>query len=173
MDKFVVDTGPFIHLDQINQITLLRKLSFLFTPASVVLEIKKGNLTKGLKTIKNWANMKIISPHRKSITSPIDNIIKKSNLEAGETDCIYLAIENHPCIFLTDDLTARVTAQKLCIEVHGSVGIIAYAVKQKWLSIEKAIESLNQLYYHSNLFITYAIIENAVQSLKDFAGKSQ
>lgn len=118
--------------------------------------------------IENWANIKVISHHRK-FPGAITAIIERAGIQQGEIDCIYIAHENFPCIFLTDDLTARITAEKLSIEVHGTVGIIAYAVRQKWLSIPKAEESLNLLYHRSSLFITYAIIESAIKRLKRIA----
>lgn len=164
MDRFVVDAGPFIHLDQINQIGLLKKFSKLFVPASVISEITKGAFIHTTKSITTWPNIKIVSGHIKPPAVPINNIA--ANLQRGELDCLYLTYQISPCIFLTDDLAARNVAEELSIEVHGSVGIIAYAFKRNWLSIEKAKESLKLLYTRSNLFVTYAIIENAIRTLQ-------
>lgn len=165
MDRFVVDAGPFIHLDQIGQLEILKKFSTLFVPASVAAEITHESASSNLKTIKNWANIKI-QPVYRGCVRRIINIVENSNLQRGEIDCIYLSLQMRPSIFLTDDLRARNTAEKLFIEAHGSVGIIAYSARKKWLSIKKAEESLNALYHTSNLFITYAIIENAIRRLK-------
>ena len=167
MDKFVVDAGPFIHLDQIHQLTLLRKLPILFVPTSVVSEIQYETMNPSLKTMKRWSNVKIISVRKKSIVL-LNSIIEESGLQQGEIDCLYLADRLQPCVFLTDDLAARQTAERLQFEVHGSVGLIAYGVKKHWIPVKKAIEALDMLYEQSSLFITYAIIESAMRSLKNF-----
>lgn len=165
MDRFIVDAGPFIHLEQINQLKLLKKLPKLFVPASVLAEINQGTIRSRIETIKNWPNMNIIAAGQKGRVS-INTIIERANLQRGEIDCIRLAGEISGGIFLTDDLTARTTAEKLSIEVHGSVGIIAYAFRRKWLSLKEAETSLIFLYERSNLFITRAIIEGAISSLR-------
>lgn len=166
MDSFVVDAGPFIHLEQINQLKLLKKLPRLFVPTSVVLEIRQGVTKFQIRTINHWPNIRIISVRKKPI-SAISAVVQKASLQPAEIDCIYLAHQMHPCILLTDDLTARTTAEKLSIEVHGTVGIIAYSFRRKWLSLRKAEEALNLLYHRSSLFITYGIIESAIRSLKN------
>lgn len=166
MDKFVIDAGPFIHLDQIGQLRLLKKLHRIFIPVSVSLEIKQGTSSTNLRAVKRWPNVEVISVRRRSV-SIVDAIVDRAPLQRGEIDCIYLVQELHPCIFLTDDLSARITAEKLHMEVHGTVGVIAYSVRHRWLSIQSAEEVLDSLYHKSNLFITYAIIEEAIRRLKE------
>jgi predicted nucleic acid-binding protein len=158
-------------LDQIGHLKILKKLPSIFIPASVVQEIRHDTSSADLKSLEKWTNSKIISPSPK-IHSQVDTIIRKFPLHRGEIDCLQLAMQLAMqldfCVFLTDDLSARKAAEKLKIEVHGTIGVIAYAVRQKWLSIEKAEYALNLLYHRSNLFITYTIIEQAVKSLKNF-----
>ena len=169
MDKFVVDAGPFIHLEEINQLKLLKNLPQLYIPTSVISEIKRGAAASGnLKTINRWPNVEILSAQRKAFL-PKTGIIQKAGLQPGETDCIYLALEIPRCIMLTDVMKARATAEKLSIEVHGSIGLIAYGFRNKWLSLEEAERSFNLFYHLSSLFITYTIVEDAIRSLKKAA----
>ncbi len=161
----MIDAGPLIHLDQIGQINLLKRFPTLFIPSSVMIEIKHDTNSPDLKAIKKWANIKITHAP-KSFPGSVDSLVKKFSLQIGEIDCIQLAWDIQPCIFLTDDLSARSAAEKLSIEVHGTVGIIAYAFRQKWLSLARAEDALNRLYHESNLFITYTIIEEALQRLR-------
>ena len=76
-------------------------------------------------------------------------------------------MDHPPCTFLTDDLAARNVAEKPGIEVHGTVGLISYAARRRWLTIPQAQDALNLLHERSSLFITYAIIESAIRALKD------
>jgi len=166
VDKYVVDAGPLIHLDQIGQLRLLEKLPSLFIPTSVFMEIRHDTNSADLKTIRKWPHAKIVAVGKPGLKS-LNPFIKRFSLQRGETDCIHLAFDLRPCTFLTDDLAARIAAEKLSIEVHGTVGIIAYAFRQRWLSLNQAEEALNRLYCQSSLFITYAIIENAILRLRE------
>lgn len=166
MHKYVIDAGPLIHLDQINHLNILQKLPSIIIPASVIQEIKQDTAKSEIKTIEKWPNVQIISPKQQTPASMV-TIFKKSPLQKGETDCIHLALEMIPCIFLTDDLNARRAAENIKLEVHGTVGLLAYALRQSWMTIEKAEDALNLLYYQSNLFITYTIIEEAIHTLRN------
>lgn len=169
MDKFIVDTGPFIHLEQINQLKLLKSLPQVYIPSSIISEIKQGDkILNSLKGIKHWPNAKIAAVRRKSIGSKA-KIIRAAGLQRGEIDCIHLALQIQQSILLTDDMRARITAERLSVEVHGSIGFIAYGFRREWLSFEEAERSLNLLYHRSSLFITYAIIEDAIRRLKSSA----
>ena len=166
MDRYVVDAGPLIHLDQINHLKILQRLHSIIIPPSVIQEIRHDTAKSEIKSIGKWNNVEIISP-KKQTSIQANLIFKEFHLHKGEIDCIHLVVEMSPCIFLTDDLSARRAAEKLNVEVHGTVGIIAYAVRQRWLTIEKAEDALNLLYHQSNLFITYAIIEHAIHTIKN------
>ena len=115
MDKYVIDAGPLIHLDQIGHLKIIKKLPLIFIPTNVIHEIKHDTNSIDLKSLEKWANIKIISPSPQ-ISPQINTLIKKF---------------------------------------------------PEWLSIEKAEDALNLLHYQSNLFITYAIIEQAIRSIKN------
>lgn len=115
MDNWVVDAGPFIHLDHIGYLPLLQKLPRLLVPASVLHEVTRDTPRRSLHTISRWANVTIIP-------AP-----------------------------------------------PPTVGLIAYALKRKWLSLTQAEEALEDLYHRSRLFITYAIIERASRRLREGA----
>lgn len=165
MKQVVVDAGPFIHLSQINQITLLKKFPILYTPASVISEINPtGEIS--IQEIQKWKNLKIIHIPEKTIPET-ENIAKKFRLHRGEKDVLCIAHKKvTDYTVLTDDLDARNACENLGIEVHGTIGILAYASHNNWISFKEAEESLILLQKRSNLFITFAIIERAIAGLK-------
>ena len=167
MKQIVIDAGPFIHLTQIKQIALLKKFPSICTPASVISEISLTDEIP-IETIRKWKNLKIISAQEKP-TPKVEKAINEFGLHPGEKDVLCLAIELAPSIVLTDDLDARCACESLKIEVHGTVGIIAYAYHRKWLTLKMAEESLVLLYRKSSLFITSAIIERAIAKLRKSA----
>lgn len=162
----MVDAGPFIHLDQIGHLTLLKRLPCLLIPASVLSELSMGGSQRPFQAVARWPNLKVIAV-RNPLSSPGMKPIGRMALQRGELDCLSLACERHPSTFLTDDLAARTAAERLGIDVHGTVGLIAYGVRRRWLSSEVAQQALERLYHQSSLFITYAIIERAIHLLKE------
>lgn len=163
MQEIVVDAGPFIHLEQIKEIALLQKFPALYAPVSVISEISFSNDLLREK-IRLWKNLKIIHIQERIIPD-IERIIKKFRLHKGEEDILYLARRFNKPVILTDDLSARTAAESLKLEVHGTVGIIAYSFQKGWLSFKRAEQALLLLQRKSNLFITSAIIERAIQEL--------
>jgi predicted nucleic acid-binding protein len=166
MDSWVVDAGPFIHLDQIGSLELLKRLPSLIIPPSVVGELTTAKSRPTLETVTRWPNVTIVPPPREPL-QVLERVGRHTPLHRGEWDCLRLALERSPCVFLTDDLAARTAAEQLHLEVHGTVGLIAYAVRRQWFSISNAEEALKALYHRSSLFITYAIIERAIRRLKE------
>lgn len=48
-------------------------------------------------------------------------------LHGGEAEALALALELKPDWFLTDDAAARLLAESLNVEVHGSIGVLLWA----------------------------------------------
>ncbi|MBI2185147.1 MAG: hypothetical protein HYU39_09340 [Thaumarchaeota archaeon] len=69
-------------------------------------------------------------------------------------------------MFLTDDLDAREAAENIGIEVHGSVGIIVRAFKERMLTLEETIRSLNDIHDKSRLFVSKIIIDEAIRAVR-------
>lgn len=168
MANWIVDAGPWIHLDRIGRVGLLKRLPRLLVPASVVKEITTPPASRALSAVPRWSNVVILADSP-SPSPAVEAAVAQARLHRGETDCLYAAIRNRPCIILTDDLAARTVAEKLGLEVHGTVGLIVYAVKRQWLSRHQAEDALDALHHRSRLFITYAIIERAIHRLRQSA----
>lgn len=150
----VSNSGPFIHLSEINQLKLFSIFKVLIIPSSVVKEIGKIGLR----------NIKIIDVPKNEIKVFIRNL-KEFNLQQAEIDALYLA-KRFSAIFLTDDLEARAAANKLKIEVHGSIGIIALAYHKNLLSLKEAKQAIINLYENSTLFLTRSLVDLSIQKLE-------
>lgn len=168
MDEWVVDAGPFIHLDQIGHLSLLQKLPRLLVPPSVVEEVTAHTHHRSLSSLSRWPNVTVSAAVAAS-SRPLEALVARARLHRGEADCLAVALAHRPCVFLTDDLAARTVGERLRLEVHGTVGLVAYALRRKWLSLADAEEALEALYHRSRLFISYAIIERAIRSLREQA----
>ena len=62
-------------------------------------------------------------------------------LGAGERTCLAVACERHG-LFVSDDLDARLSAQRLGLEITGTLGVLVLSVKRKLLSRQAANDAL-------------------------------
>ena len=72
--------------------------------------------------------------------------------------------------FITDDLEARVTAKHFGIEVHGTIGILLRAYREKLLSRDDVIVGMFALYDRSSLFVTKDLVKWAIARIDEFEG---
>ena len=70
---------------------------------------------------------------------------------------------------MTDDLDARQVAKEYNLKVHGSIGIIMRAFRNKIISKDQAIEKIKELKVKSSLFITQDLINEAIEAINKFS----
>lgn len=159
-DKAVSDTGPILHLTEIELIRALDIFSNVLIPQEVLNELKKYN-------IKVSKNIKLIplNPEWKDTTLVLTN---QQNLDLGESQAIALALQERADYFLTDDLDARSVAKDYNLEVHGTIGIILRSFREKIIDKKTAIGKINELSTKSSLFITKDLIEQIIKSVEEF-----
>ena len=159
-NKAVSDTGPIIHLNEINLIYSFDIFSELIIPEEVERELKSNKIPifKKIKILK-------LSPDLKDKIKILTN---QENLDLGESFAIVLAMQEKTDYFLTDDLDARNVAIKYNIEVHGTIGIILRAFKDKIIDKKTTIEKVNELYSKSSLFITRDLIQQIIKAVEYF-----
>ena len=164
MVEAVSDAGPFIHLAQVGQLSLLSMFSKILVPSKVISEVTIGN-EPGIKKITSWPNLEKFTLSSKAINK-FKKLIPDIKLEEGEMQALWLCLNAGVSLFLTDDLDARTIALKLGLEVHGSIGIIVRAYKRKMIDLKRAEQAINDLYFKSKLFVTQGITTNAINTLR-------
>lgn len=83
----------------------------------------------------------------------------------GETQAILLAREKN-CVFATDDLRARVYANKIGITTTGTIGILAAGVSKGIIPKQNAMELLRNIQSQKLLYLSDEIFEYAVNKIK-------
>ncbi len=151
----VSNSGPFIHLNDINKLKLLNNFSKIFIPDKVAREI--GHLLPG------FINIKIIKVSPRE-TKSFNKKLSRFKLHEAEIDALYLAKKLNRTFF-TDDLEARNAAKKLRIDVHGCIGVIVLCYKNGLINMSEAKRLINELYEKSSLFISKAIVDIAIEEL--------
>ncbi len=159
-NRAVSDTGPIIHLSEINLIKVFDIFSEVVIPEEVEKELKNNKilLFKKIRTIKLLPDFK----------DKVKILTNQEDLDLGEAFAIVLAMQEKADYFLTDDLDARGVAIKYNFQVHGTIGIILRAFRKRIIDKKTAIEKVNELYAKSSLFITKDLIDNVVRAVEEF-----
>ena len=159
-NKVVSNTGPLIHLTEINLIKALDVFQEICIPDEVKNELirNKINLPKKVKVTH-------LKPQFKDVATILVN---KFSLDLGEAQAIALALQERADYFLTDDLDARTVANIHNVEAHGTIGIVLRAFRENLINKETAIKKVNELYAQSSLFITQDLVNQAIKSIKEF-----
>jgi len=159
----VVDSGPLIHLAEINALRLLQLFARLYIPDAVWSE------TVDARRIGQADLVRLGNVQR--VTLPSDELgpfVQKNNLGAlqlGERECLWLCQKNNVSTLLTDDLAVRDTAKRLNLIPVGSLGIVVKAFRMRQISLAEAEHSIADLDQSSSLFVTRAIVELAIVQL--------
>lgn len=145
----VFDTGPLIHLNEINNLELLDLFEKILIPNEVLEELGL-QIKKHIKLSKN-INLKLLNAKNKNISK---YILEQYNLDLGESACIALCKQENIKLFFTDDLDAREIAKSMGINVHGTLAIITRCLKEKIINKKETIKIVNELYEKSSLYLT-------------------
>ncbi len=112
----IADASCFILLDKIDSLSLLQSLfKTVVTSAEIVKEFGKP--------LPAWVEIKVVKD--KNFQSALF-----LQVDAGEASAIALAAENQPALLIIDDLKGRKLAQKLNLNITGTLGLILTAKKE-------------------------------------------
>ncbi|MFC7185593.1 nucleic acid-binding protein [Halorubrum yunnanense] len=150
----VSDSGPLIHLAEIDSLELLSAFDTLLVPETVYAEIEAGGVPSGLADVSY------------ELVDVDGEASAKEELDAGESAAIAVAAERD-IVLLTDDLAARRFASDGGIEVHGSIGVIALAHGRGRLDADEAAARMRALQRETSLFVTEAVIERGIELLNE------
>lgn len=159
----VADASPLIHLNEIGCLSLLRIFEILHIPGAVWLE------TVGQYRVlqKDILALGIVQQHNLPQSEIIRFTQEKGfeNLQDGERECLYLCKQIGVSILLTDDMAVREKANSLSLTPVGSLGVVVRAYRAGLVSLDNAERHITDLYSVSSLFITYTIVELAIEQL--------
>lgn len=160
--KAVADTGPLIHLAEIDCLPLLSIFSEVHVPDAVWREARTP------ATIRAHLSKRAI---RHALdAADVQDFVSRYQLErlqAGECASLCLCRKLELSLVLTDDLAVREAAFRLGLTPVGSLGVIARAFLVGRLEREEAEARLEDLYSVSSLFVTRAIVDLAVERLRE------
>ncbi len=158
MKRLVVDTGPMLHLHEAGALHMLPLIGEIYMPPLVAAELHslvpalppKEATVQGLSPA---AQLRALSWQRAGL------------LHGGEAEALALAHESNPDWFLTDDAAARLMAESLNIEVHGSIGVLLWVAANQLVKKSEAQSFLARL-ENSSLWMSPRVRAEAQAALK-------
>ena len=135
----VSNTGPLLHLSEAQVLPLLMQTGEVYIPRAVDVEMEQYD-SMWHNARPDWIRVEmLIAPYDGEATA----WQQAGLLDTGEAEAIALARQVHADWFLTDDAAARLFAQALGLEVHGSLGIVLWAAAVGHLNRAAAEAALN------------------------------
>ncbi len=137
----VSNSSPLTSLAIIDRLDLLEKLfEEIYVPNAVYKEVTQKEKPFS-DVLERFLKRKIKSVKNKTVVN-----ILKSDIGAGESEAIALAIEQNSDFILIDDLKARKLAKLNELKVIGTLGILMMAKKEGYILevnpyLEKLIEN--------------------------------
>jgi predicted nucleic acid-binding protein len=159
MTDAVLDSGPLIHLAELDALDVVCDFSSLFIPEAVRDEVSWHQPGALLHSF----NLHVISAPSPHTTMSI--LARTLSLDRGELEALSL-MELYPqAIFLTDDSAARVAAEQRGFKVHGTIGILIRAVRKGHRTGPEVIDILRSLPQRSTLHIKPSLLNEILSSL--------
>jgi len=152
----VSDSGPIIHLSEIDAAKAFNIFKELVIPNEVSRETKNFR-------IPSIRIMQLNQKH-KDITK---FLAVSYNLDLGEAEAISLCMQENIKILFTDDLEARTIAKYYKLEVHGTIGILVKSFRAGIFTEKEVIAKLELLRIKSSLFLTKDLLNWSIKQIKE------
>ena len=142
MKRIVADTGPLLHLHEASALHLFPLLGSVTVSARVLAEVRQHAPAIWPSALPDWL---ILAPLSSFAQQRATAWQQSGLLHGGEAEALALAGESKPDWFATDDAAARLLADSLKIEVHGSLGIVLGCAAMQLIGKNEAESCLSRL----------------------------
>lgn len=147
----ITDSGCLIALERIDRLDILPSLfGEVWLPPAVSQEFDRA---------LSW--LQVVVPKDQGMVAAL-----KLSIDDGEAEAIALAYE-YQCRLIVDDLQARKVAQRLGLQITGTVGILITAKKRGMIdSVKGVIDSLESV----GFYVSEALKAQALQLAGEVGG---
>jgi len=88
-------------------------------------------------------------------------------LDVGEIEALAIMEKNPSAIFLTDDASARLVADRMGFKVHGTIGILVRAIRRGQMKPDQILGVLSPIPLKSSLYLKASILEEVIGNVKN------
>ena len=160
MRRIVCDTGPLLHLGEAGVRELLSAAGNVHIPSAVDLEMRDFEAAWHLHR-PTWLHVTELDS---APALEARSWRQAGLLHYGEAQAIALARQLRARWLLTDDAAARLLAQSLGLEVHGSLGLVLWGAAMGHLSRPQGESALDRL-ARSSLWVSPSVLLAAKAAL--------
>ena len=158
----ICDAGPLIHLEELGCLDLLRGFAVVQVPNAVWQEVHRHRPSA-------LRHRKLPLQRVSSLPEAAPELIKLAQallLDAGELEALQLMQQSPAAILLTDDAAARLVAERLDYEVHGTIGVVVRALRRRQRTKRQVLNLLRSLPRRSSLFIERRLLESIIEQVE-------
>lgn len=157
----VSNTGPVLHLSEAQALSLMSRTGEVHIPKAVDMEIAQHDPVWQIHR-PDWMHIDVLTaPHDAEAMA----WYQAGMLDAGEAEAVALARQMNAHWLLTDDAAARLLAQSLGLEVHGSLGVVLWAAAIGQLDRASAEATLDRL-AQTSLWVSARVLAEASAALE-------
>ncbi len=120
--EVICDAGPLIHLDELGCFDLLSDFAAVLVPEAVWQEVERHQ-PSALRRRKVKLHRCEAPPQS---TPELKQFAEALLLASGEFQALQLVQQLPEAMLLTDDAAARIVAERLGREVHGTIGVVTH-----------------------------------------------
>ena len=160
------DTGPPFHLHEIGRTGCFSIFSKIYVPGPVLGEISDNRITDFIQRKKIFEVVRL----RQADKVSVEYTALKFAVSIADASVIHCARAKGSKVILTDDLELREIARNRGLQPVGSIGILLRSCREKILSKQETLASLDDLLVESSLFITPGLVNKARDSVREFKG---
>lgn len=167
MRRVVADTGPLLHLSEIQAGELLHCVgSVQATP--VVLDEFARHWPEFLRsTLPSWLTAVSVSAEA---TDLANQWLSAGLVDAGEAEALAHAKVEGADLFLSDDAAARTLAESIGVETRGTLGVVLFAAAVGKLGEAEANHTLDDLEDRSTLWMSSRVKQAARETITAIFG---
>ena len=155
MTVVVADTSPVNYLILLDHIDLLRVFyGSILIPTAVHRELLSSDAPP---KVRAWSNS--LPPWvRVSVSPPVQPLL--TDLDAGETEAIALALNVRADWLLIDEIAGRTKASRLGLHIIGTLGVLREAHRASLLDFSAVITRLQALGFRASPAVLQGLLDS-------------
>jgi predicted nucleic acid-binding protein len=151
-----------IHLEELGCLDLLRDFDLVQVPDAVWQEVQRHR-----PSALRHRNVKLTRLSTLPEAAPeLIELAQAFLLDKGELEALKLMQQFPTAILLTDDAAARLVAERLAYEVHGTIGVVVRALRRRQRTKRQVLNLLRSLPRRSSLFIKRRLLDSVIEQVE-------
>lgn len=162
MSSAVLDSGPLVHLSELNALDALNGFESLYVPSAVWKEVSQ--IRPDALTNQSLRLQRVDTP---TLDMRLVALAQSLSLDAGELHALAVMSDHPTAIFLTDDAAARLAAEEMGYTVHGTIGLLIRSARKKYRTREEVLQMLRALNQNSTLYIRLSLLQDVIRRVEE------